>query len=201
MSMSSIPVITISRKFSAGGRSLAKALSERLSIPWYDKDFVAMTAGDSGYSEEEISAEGEEITGSQRVLDAILNNANSYTSSHDAIFKAQCEVMLSLSEKPCIIVGRCGNIVLPKAGVKTFSLFLHGDKDKRVKHTMETYGLGEADALKYLEKKDVNRGNYYRKYTGHEMDCADDYTLCLDTMRLGIDSCVDVICSLINNEK
>ena len=199
MKTNRIPVITISRKFSAGGRSLAKALSERLGIPWYDKDFVTMTAGDSGYSEEEIQAEGEELSGSQRVLDAILNNAAAYTSSHDAIFKAQCEVMLDLAKKPCIIVGRCGNIILPKAGVDTFSLFLHGDVDVRIKRTMETYGLGEAEALKHLEKKDSNRSNYYKKYTGHEMNCADDYTLCLDTSKIDIESAADIICTLIKN--
>ena len=37
------PVITISREFGAGGHSIAKVLSERLGIPYYDKDFVKET--------------------------------------------------------------------------------------------------------------------------------------------------------------
>lgn len=192
-----IPVITISRKYQAGGHSLAKALSERLNIPWYDKDFVKLTAKESGYSSEEIDAEGEELSGSQRVLDKILNNMVSYTSSHDAIFKAQCKVMLELAEKPCIILGRCGNIILPNAGIQTVSLFLHGNKDERIKRTMKADGLSEKDATKILEQKDTKRGNYYRKYTGHEMDCADDYTLCLDTISIGIENCVGLVCGLI----
>ena len=53
------PVITISREFGAGGHSIAKVLSERLGIPYYDKDFVKETASRSGYSEEDIEREGE----------------------------------------------------------------------------------------------------------------------------------------------
>ena len=34
------PVITISREYGALGNSLAKALSDRLGIPYYDRDFV-----------------------------------------------------------------------------------------------------------------------------------------------------------------
>lgn len=192
-----LPVITISRKFSAGGRSLAKALSKRLDIPWYDKDFVAITAKESGYSEEDIDKEGEELSGSQRMLDAILNNVAAYTSSHDGIFKAQCKAMIEIAQNPCIIVGRCGNIILPEAGIKTFSIFLHGDKTERIKRTMESHGMREGEAHKFLEQKDVKRGNYYRKYTGHEMDHGDDYTICLDTVQLDLETCADLICELL----
>ena len=48
-------VITISREYAAYGRTIAKGLSERLGIPFYDKDFVKETAKISGYSEEEVN--------------------------------------------------------------------------------------------------------------------------------------------------
>ena len=38
------PVITISREYGALGRTLASILSDRLGIPYYDKDFVKKTA-------------------------------------------------------------------------------------------------------------------------------------------------------------
>ena len=55
-----IPVITINRQYGAGGRTIARGLSEKSGIPWYDKDFVKKTAAESGYSEEDIQAEGEQ---------------------------------------------------------------------------------------------------------------------------------------------
>ena len=45
------PVITISREYGALGRTLAAELSERLGIPYYDKDFVKKAADESGYAE------------------------------------------------------------------------------------------------------------------------------------------------------
>ena len=37
-----MPIITISREFGAGGRTIAKGLSKELGIPWYDRDFVRL---------------------------------------------------------------------------------------------------------------------------------------------------------------
>ena len=38
------PIITISREYAAGGRSVARGLEKNLGIPFYDKDFVKATA-------------------------------------------------------------------------------------------------------------------------------------------------------------
>lgn len=38
MSERKYPVITISREFGAGGHSIARVVSERLGIPYYDRD-------------------------------------------------------------------------------------------------------------------------------------------------------------------
>lgn len=40
MSERKYPVITISREFGAGGHSIARVVSERLGIPYYDRDFA-----------------------------------------------------------------------------------------------------------------------------------------------------------------
>ncbi len=52
-------IITIGREYCAGGTSVAERLSEKLGIPWYDRDFAALTAKNSGYSFDEILEEGE----------------------------------------------------------------------------------------------------------------------------------------------
>ena len=70
-----IPVITISRQYGAGGRTIAKALSQSLDIPWYDKDFVARTAASSGYSEEDSRGGGEQVAAGGRFLESVLDNS------------------------------------------------------------------------------------------------------------------------------
>ena len=44
-------IYTIGRQFGSGGRQVGKALAERLGIPYYDKELLAMAAKDSGFSE------------------------------------------------------------------------------------------------------------------------------------------------------
>ena len=44
-------VITISRMFGSGGRTIGKSVAQRLGIPYYDKELVDAVAKESGFSE------------------------------------------------------------------------------------------------------------------------------------------------------
>ena len=52
-------VITISRQFGSGGRSIGKKVAEKLGIPYYDKELVDQVAKESGFSHEFIEEIGE----------------------------------------------------------------------------------------------------------------------------------------------
>ena len=159
------PVITISREYGALGRTLAAELSERLGIPYYDKDFVKKAADESGYAEEEVKTEGEELKPSSRMLNSILNSAVSYSSSHDAIFKAQKKVVLELAKDPCIIVGRCADFILRDVA-DCLSVFIHVSDEKRTERIVSVYGRREEAPAKRLHDKDKKRKAYYELYTG-----------------------------------
>ncbi len=195
--LNSCPVITISREYAAGGRSVARRLAETLDIPWYDKDFVRKTVSDSGFSEEDILKEGEELSLGQELLDSILNSIVSYTSSGDAIFQAQKAEILTLAKEPCIIVGRCANIILREAGIPSFDVFLYADMESRVKRAAELNENGKMDLEKYIRNRDELRGNYHKHYTKFELGDYHNYDLLLNTGLLGYEKCVDIIRSAI----
>ena len=50
--MSTETVFTIGRQFGSGGRKVGKTLAEKLRVPFYDKELIAISARDSGLSEE-----------------------------------------------------------------------------------------------------------------------------------------------------
>jgi cytidylate kinase len=104
MSERKYPVITISREFGAGGHSIARVVSERLGIPYYDRDFAKQAAARSGYSQEDIDREGENLSRSARLLDNILNNSAGYFSSHDAIYQAQKELILQSQQNRTVLL-------------------------------------------------------------------------------------------------
>ena len=200
ISVEKCPVITISREYGALGRTLAASLSERLGIPYYDRDFVKKTAEASGYAPEEIEKEGEEISKSAKMLNSFLNSAVSFSSSYDAIFKAQKKVVLELAKSPCIIVGRCSDHILREAGIDSFNIYLYASVKNRIGRAQELGENGTMSIEKYIEKRDKLRRTYYKQYTGCEMGDAHNYTICFDTGRISIDACSDIVMDLLSRE-
>ena len=193
-------IITISREYGALGHTIAGALAERLGLEYYDRDFVKLTAKASGYSEEDIRREGEEMSGGAKWMNSFLDNMASYTSSYDRIYEVQREIVLELAKKPCIIVGRCANIILREAGVASFDVFLYADKEHKLKRAAELKENGNMDLEKYLDRRDRLRRVYYKAYTGHEMGDYRDYNICLDTGAIGKDGCVDLLEKILRDK-
>lgn len=191
-------VITISREYGAYGRSVAKALSSRLGIEYYDVDFVRMTAKVSGYSEEDVSREGEDMSEGRRFVNHFLST-QAYNSSYDAIFQAQREVILDLAKKPCIIVGRCSNYILREEGLPSFDIFLYADIKDRKARAEELKEYGKMDVEKYIEKRDHWRKTYYRAYTGREMGEYKDYDISLNIGKIGVDNCINLLTNLLKD--
>ncbi len=186
-------IITINREYGAGGRSLASILSDRLGIPYYDQEFVVKTMAESGYDEEVVEREGEEMSRTSQVLNNFLNSSVSYSSSYDAIYAAEKKVILKLVEEPCIIVGRCANMILKDAGIDTMSIYLHAPMDKRLKRAIEIREEGEEPTAKLVEDHDKKRRTFYKQYTGSELYDASNYTFCFDVGKISIPQCADII--------
>ena len=189
-------IITIGREYCAGGTSVAERLSQKLGIPWFDRDFAALTAKNSGYALDEVLEEGEELSEFSRFLNSFLNNATSYISSHDEIYKAQREALMMLP-RPCIVMGRCSNLIYKEEGVESFDIFLHADADVRLKRAKERDG--EDIEMKDIEKKDSKRENYYKNYTKHELADCREYNICLDTGAIGYDECADLLANILKD--
>ena len=197
MDKNKIPVIAINREYGAGGRRLAAILSERLGIPYYDKDFVTDTVKESGYDEEAVQREGEEISGAARALDSFLGSVVSYSSSHDAIFEAEKRVILELAKNPCIIVGRCADQVLKKEGIDVFSIYLHGSMDAKISRIEELNEYGDEKPEKFMKTRDKQRAIFYKQYTGGEISDASNYTITFDIGKISVEECADIVIKVI----
>lgn len=54
-----IKIITISREFGSGGRTIGREVAAKLGIPCYDKDLIEKIAEETGYAKEYIADESE----------------------------------------------------------------------------------------------------------------------------------------------
>ena len=135
MAEKKLPVITINRLYAAYGTTVAKILSDRLGIPYYDKDFIKKTVAESEYETSEVEDNGEEISTGNKFLNILLNNTvGSYPDMIRDLFLIQRKVILELAQTDCIIIGRCANHILREEGIPTFDIFLYGDIEHRKQH-------------------------------------------------------------------
>ena len=119
---------------------------------------------------------------------------------HARIYEAQCDAIRHMAGKgPCVIVGRCADYVLGECShvVEVVNVFIRADLDKRVRRAMRLYGLNEADARKLIQKTDKIRAKYYNTHTNRSWGSAGNYSLVIDTGKLGTDGAAALIESAI----
>lgn len=104
-------VITISREFGSGGRTIGKLVAERLGVPCYDAELITEMAKQSGFAESYVKEAGEYAPGG--FWDSLLTNRTSGPTNEDILWQIQCNVIADLAKKgSCVIVGRCADYIL-----------------------------------------------------------------------------------------
>ena len=189
-------IITISREFGSGGRSVGKLVAEKLGYRFYDRELVNKVAERSGFSPEFIEESGEYASARSSLLFA-LATASQYSadglSMHDRLYIEQTKIIEELAaEGDCVIVGRCADFIL-RDWKDCLHVFIHADMASRAKRIVERYGEGDRSAEKRLAEKDQKRKVYYKNYTGRNWGQAQNYDLCLNSGVLGVETCAELI--------
>ena len=191
-------IITISRAFGSGGRTIGREVAKRLNIPCYDKELVDKVAEESGFHADFIEEAGEYAPISNSFLFNIAVSPNpmammSTMSMADQLFVCQTNVIRKLAEEgPCVIIGRGADYIL-KDREDALHVFIHADMEHRAARIVEKYGETKQTPEKRLTDKDNKRRVYYRHYTNRNWGEAQNYHLSLNSGLIGIDKCVDII--------
>mgnify|MGYP005952285991 CR=1 FL=1 len=187
-------VITISREFGSGGRTIGKKVAEKLGIPCYDAEIILEMSKETGFAPDYVKEAGEYVPDS--FLSAAFSNRIMGHTNEDILWAHQYKVITELAEKgPCIIVGRCADYILQNKA-DCLKVFIHADMAFRTKRIVEVYGEREQSPEERLKDKDKRRAAYHRFYTNMKWGYAQNYHLTLDSGNLGIDKCVDIISGL-----
>lgn len=199
-------VITISREFGAGGRTVGHIVADKLGIPFYDGKLVEDIAKESGFAPKFVEEHSEHSPSGSvfsyafapQGVPGIMNGL----STADYLWNAQCNVILELAEKgPCVIVGRNADYIL-KDRPDALHVYLSADSAFRAKRIVELYGEREGKSPEArLNEKDKRRRVNYQHYTGRTWGQSQNYGICLNSGVLGIDQCVDIIVGAVENSK
>ncbi|MDE7082363.1 MAG: cytidylate kinase-like family protein [Clostridia bacterium] len=191
-------IITISRQFGSGGRTIGKLVAERLNIPCYDHELIEEVAKNSGFAKEYVEAHGE-YADHRTWLGKVMKSANRFEgmSNQDKIWIEQRKIILTIAEKPCVIVGRCADYIL-KDRDDVLNVFIHADDKFRAERIVNLYDEKPEKPEKRLKDKDKRRAAYYKDYTETEWGVASNYHVALDSGKIGIETCVDLLVKIYN---
>lgn len=194
-------IYTIGREFGSGGRDVGEKLAERLGIKLYDKELLQHAAKESGFCEEIFENHDEKPTNSflySLVMDTYSMNGHSTAPFLDMplnhkVFLAQFDAIKKIAEnESCVIVGRCADYALAD-NPDCINVFIHADMDFRTRLVCKRANITENKARDMIVKQDKQRASYYNYYTSKKWGDSTSYNLTLDSGKLGIDGCVDMI--------
>ncbi|MCM1326422.1 MAG: cytidylate kinase-like family protein [Bacteroidales bacterium] len=184
-------VITISRQFASMGRSIAQMLSERLDIPFYDRDIVEETAK---RMELPVSA----ISRKEEVSNSIYFKRQyplgmGIQSMQDEIFMIQTNIIRDLADKDsCIIVGRCADSILSDYE-KKLSVFVYAPYEVRCQNCIQFMNMDKATAEKMIKEVDKSRMLYHKRYCKGYKDELTNKDMALNSGIFGIEGSVRML--------
>lgn len=189
-------IITIGRQHGSSGREIARLLAEKLNYKCYDKEIVDEAANHSDFSRDLIDAFDE------KRMSAFILHAGGYGLNENfrlnmQVVSAQFETMRNIAEKGnCIFVGRCADYIL-RDHDDLISVFILGDMDERLKCLERRQGLDEVEARKKIKEVDKDRSSFYRYYSDQTWGDAQNYDMCINSSKLGVEGTVQVILDYI----
>ncbi len=193
-------IITISREFGSGGRTIGRKVAQELGFAFYDKELIEKVAEESGFDKQYIEEQGEYAPAKSAFAYAFIGRDRNGMSVSDYIWQAQRKIILNLAEKGnCVIVGRCADYILQDRE-DCLNVFIHASMEKRAERIVKLYGETDKSPKKRLEEKDKKRKVNYRYYTDREWGVSQNYHICLDSGEFGIERCAKIIADLAREE-
>ena len=193
-------IITISREFGSGGRTIGKMVADKLGIPCYDQEIIQKIAQESGYCEDFVAERSEHASLSNWLANAFGGKDYYGNSIQDKLWVAQLKAIVEVANKgDCVIVGRCADFILKETS-DCIRVFIHAELKDKSKRIVEHYGESNETPERRLKEKDKRRAAYYQLYTDQKWGDLKNYDIALNTSTLSFEQCADTIVNLYNNK-
>ena len=198
-------IITIARQYGSGGREIGERVAEILGLKTYDKELIRMASQSTDIHEKALEKADE--TAANSLLYTLAMGSNIFGAAHlgsynlpinDKLFILQSDVIREIAEKEsAVIIGRCADYVLRKHEGR-FSVFIYSDIDCRRERILERHPeLKPSEVIDVINKTDKRRSSYYNFYTGNKWGKYDNYHIALDSGKLGVEACAQIIADCV----
>jgi len=199
-------VITISRQFGAGGKTLGKMVADKLGYTFADDDIIQMVAEAANVSPHWVESIEKEAGGklsrvvssmvSKRLVDRILKDERGYIDERLYLDYLVVIIAQIAEEGNVVVLGRGSQYILndhPDA----YHVLLINEFENRVRFMMEHYDFSESRAAHIVNREDKRRMNLYRKIGKSDYDDSSLYHLVLNMGRLDIQTAQKLVLDMV----
>jgi len=199
-------VLTVSRQFGAGGRTLGKHVAEKMGFTLIDEDMVGKVAERAKVSKNWVRSIEKEAGGSllkfmsylvpQRYVNQILDDTRGYIDE-EVYVSTLTEIINELArEDNCVIVGRAGQYIL-RDHPTAFHVLLVAEMPDRINFMVDHYKLKPEEAKTVVRVREKRRVSLYRKFGREDYNDPHLYHFVLNMSKLSMDQASDLVCELI----
>ena len=183
-------IITIAREHGSAGKRIGQLTAQRLQIPCYYKELVAVAAQESGLAQEFISGINSGENAVMRELYLTDDPVKRAVSAQDKAIRKIADA------GSCVLIGRSADYVL-RNYKNVVRIFIYAPKSYRKKKIMEMYGDSPEAAQKSIARSDAARSAYCKSVSGQEWGDPHRYELCIDAS-MGEDAAANLICDYMS---
>jgi cytidylate kinase len=197
-------IITISRMFGSGGSDVAARVARQLGWALLDNAVVDAVAKRLGVSVAEVSSREERVPSLAERIAASLTmstpelgvpvvDASLMETAETKIVGVTKRVMEeAVAQGNAVLVGRGAQCMLADRP-DALHVFCYAPKAFLVKYAIAHRGVSPANAEHEVEKMNRQREQYVKRHWGRDWRAFENYHLCVDTGRLGIEVAADLV--------
>ncbi|MDE6201283.1 MAG: cytidylate kinase family protein [Clostridiales bacterium] len=182
-------IVTIAREHGSSGKQIGKLVAEKLGLPFYYKDMIALAAQESGLDKEFIS---DINANAPSMLKSLYMSAEVVSQAVIAQDKA---INMIADKGGCVIVGRAADYVL-RDREELVSVFVYAPEEYRIARITEIYGDSPADAQKNIKKSDKARAAYYKNISNLKWGDVHNYDLAVDSS-IGVEQTATLVADYV----
>lgn len=183
-------IVTISREHGSAGKRIGQLVAEKMGVPCYYKEMIALAAKESGLSKEFISRLNSNENTAMRDLYLSTEAVKQAITAQDLAIKHIADM------GACVIIGRAADYVL-RSYKNIIRVFIYAPADYRIQNVMKMYGDTREQGRKSIARSDAARSAYYKNISGREWGNPHEYELCIDSS-VGVEATANLICCYIN---
>ena len=203
-------VITISRQFGAGGKTLGEMIAKQLGYTFADAEIVQRIAREANVSPHWVETVEKEAGGklsrivtkmvSKPLVERILKDERGYLDEEIYLDYLVLIIAQIADEGNAVILGRGSQYILndhPDA----YHILLINEFENRVKFMEQRYDLSHTKAVQIVKYEDKRRLSLYRKLGKQDYEKPSLYHLVLNMSRISLDQALTLVCSLVEEDE